>query len=599
MTIGGQNVRILGVNLTRTSDGVCLDDGAAALLEDGVCTVAIAEERLTRVKHAGGIARSAHYCLESRGLEISQIDQIAISVCCDGVPDLADALAWLRQEGIDAEVRQLVIVPSHHLSHAASAYHPSGFEDAIVIVADNEGSIIGERTHPRYWHNRLERTSVYQGRGGALHLLARYGDQPGELSLGSAYNHVTKWLGFNSYHDAGKVMALAAYGSGKFQGVQIFSELADGLNCLIKPVSAESCEGVALAAPGQPDAFDIEAARFLQGEAVRDLIRAQVGNDVGPARSSCTVPDKDQQEVAWLIQHELERALIQIVKIAVEQTGVRNVCLAGGVALNCVANTLVAQLPEVDELFIQPAASDVGQSLGNALWAYHQTPEPRPWTMRSCSLGRTYNHADIAEAIVSAIESGLHVEEPADMAFTAATLIAQGAIIGWFDTGSEFGLRGLGRRSVLGDPRTIDTKVRLDTVIKRRELFRPYAPSVLAEELTAWFDIDEQFAHSAMQPMTCMFVAPAIRENKQQLVPAVTFVDGSARLQAVTVAENPRYHALIQAFHTLTGVPLVLNTSFNAGGDPVVETPSDALSSMTKMSLDALVIGNFLIRPNR
>ena len=591
-------IYVLGLNLTRTRDGIALDDGAAVLLDDGAAAVAIAQERLTRRKHAGGVADAVRYCLTSQGLDLDQVDRVAVSSCCDMPPDPGFAVDMLGSEGLPVRKEQLRVVPSHHLSHAASAYYPSGFTEAIVIVADNEGNIIGEPLHENYWHNRLERTSVYLGRGNDLQLLRRYGDQPGELSLGAAYNQFTKWLGFTSYHDAGKVMALGAYGRGRFSSVEVFSTADDDVACRLPQAQApQFLPGAVDHRAGPPDEFDLEAARLLHGESVRRLLAEQAGIDIGPSRPSCGEPDEMQREIAWLIQAELERALAEIVVRAVARTGIRRVCLAGGVALNCVANTVIANLPEVNELFIQPAASDVGQALGNALWAHHQEEaEPRRWTMRSCSLGRPYTRTEI-EAALAPWHERIIVAEPGNVAAAAARLIADGEIIGWFEGGSEYGLRGLGRRSVLGDPRTRDTKTRLDIVIKRREPFRPYAPSILEEEASAWFAIDGDFQRTARQPMNCMFVAPQVRPERRGQVPAVTFIDGTARLQTVSPAENPRYHDLISHFQALTGVPLILNTSFNAGGDPVVETPHDAVHSMFKMGLDALVLGDLLIQP--
>ena len=586
-------IRILGINLTRTSDGIPLDDGAAVLCEGGVPTVAIAEERLTRRKHAGGVGNAIRYCLRARGLSLRDIDLIAVSTCCDTACQLSLALAMLEAEGLSPRAEQIYPVASHHLSHAASAYYPSGFGESLIVVADNEGNIIGERTHKPYWRNRLERSSLYLAHGNDFRLLRRYGDQPGELSLGTAYNHFTKWLGFSSYHDAGKVMALAAYGKGRFRDARIFS--SHSLSCLL------TSPDIRLAADETgseeaPDDFDREAARFLQAECVRELILSQLGTDIGPGRSACTEPDETQKEIACLIQAELERALTEIIRRAVAETGVSRVCLAGGVALNCVANTAIVRMPEVTEFFVQPAASDVGQALGNALWAYHQEqPRPQRWTMDSCSLGRSYTRDEV-QAAAEAWRDEITVAEPGDICTTAATLIAGGSIIGWFGGGSEYGLRGLGRRSVLGDPRSLHTKIRLDTVIKRRESFRPYAPSVLADHIGAWFEVDDGFTRTARKPLAFMFVAPRIREERQHEVPAVTAIDGTARLQAVHRAENRRYYDMIQRFRELTGVPMVLNTSFNAGGDPVVESPYDAIESMLKMRLDALVLGDLLIR---
>ena len=249
---------VLGLNLTRTRDGVALDDGAAVLLDDGAAAVAIAQERLTRRKHAGGVADAVHYCLAAQGLDLDQVDLVAVSSCCDMPPDPGFGLDLLDSDGLPVRKEQLRVVPSHHLSHAASAYYPSGFTEAIVIVADNEGNIIGEPLHENYWHNRLERTSVYLGRGNDLQLLRRYGDQPGDLSLGAAYNQFTKWLGFASYHDAGKVMALAAYGRGRFSSVEVFSTAGDDVACRLPRAQAlQSRPGAVNHLAGPPDEFDL------------------------------------------------------------------------------------------------------------------------------------------------------------------------------------------------------------------------------------------------------------------------------------------------------------------------------------------------------
>ncbi|WP_280369742.1 carbamoyltransferase family protein [Nocardia wallacei] len=582
----------IGVNLTHTTDGIDLDDGAAALLEDGQVTVAIAEERVVRRKHAGGVGNAVRYCLAARGLTLADIDTVAVSICCDVSPDPDFALRQLKSEGLAIHEDQLLVVASHHLSHAASAFYPSPFDEALVIVADNEGTVLGERQHPHYWRNSLERTSIYLGRDKELQLLRRYADQPGQLGFGAAYNHFTKWLGFRSHHDAGQTMALAAYGTGQYEKTTVFSSAADGFVCHLRPLPQGGSPDVG----GPLDEFDLEAARFLQAESVRDLIREQTGIDIGPGRSSCHDPTSEQFEIAWLIQSQLQHSLAELVRTTVAETGIRRVCLAGGVALNCVANTVIANLEEVDELYIQPAASDVGQCIGNALWAHNRQPTGRrAWRMPTCSLGRAYTDTEIDTA-VRRWSDRVTGEPIGDPAACGARLLTEQAIIGWFDSGSEFGPRGLGRRSILADPRSHSAKERLDTVHKLRAPFRPYAPSVLAHQVAAWFSIDGKLNRTASQAMTTMLVAPTVRPEKRRLVPAITFVDGTARLQAVTQHENPRYYRLIQEFHEITGVPIVLNTSFNAGGDPIVETPDDAIESMLKMRLDALIIGHHLIR---
>ncbi|WP_052442840.1 carbamoyltransferase family protein [Streptacidiphilus neutrinimicus] len=556
---------VLGVNLTRTSTGIGLDDGAAALLRDGVPVAAIAEERLTRRKHSGGVRQAVGYCLVETGIGIDAVDAVAVSICCELTPSPRWAASALRREGVQVRDDQVVVVPSHHLSHAASAFLPSPFREAVTVVADNEGNILGPRLHSDYWRNALERTTVWDCRDdGRLRLepVGRHGDGPDELSLGSAYGYFTRWLGFPSYHDAGQTMALAAYGTGKWTDAELFTWRDGRLVCRMPQ------------------------RHRAKTEAVSDWLHEQVGISV-PPRTPGAALDVTHHEVAALAQAALENALLRLIGDAVERTGLRSVCLAGGVALNCVANHRIARELDLDGLFVQPAASDVGQALGNALWAHRRLGGGERWTMTSSALGRAYTTAEI-DAALAPWSDRVRVTRPDDTVAEAAARIADGQVVGWFDGGSEYGIRALGQRSLLADPRRADTKPRLDAEVKRREAFRPYAPSVTAGAAGDWFDVRPAEA-AAAGPATFMLQAVRVLPERRERIPAVVHADGTARVHVVRPEIQPRYHALIERFAAFTGVPVLLNTSFNAAGNPIVETPADAVAEFLKLGLDALV----------
>lgn len=570
-------MNILGLNLTTTSTGLRLDDGSAVLLQNGVPVVAIAEERLNRSKHSGGVAASVRYCLDTVGAELDDVDVIAVTSCCDTPPTPEGAACALANEGLTVSPERIAACPSHHLAHAASAFFASGFETAVVVVADNEGNILGRRTGADYWQNSLERTSTWRCRIGwnrhapAMDLLERHGDRPGELSLGAAYNYFTKWLGLRSYHEAGQTMALAAYATGLFPPGRLFQWHDDRLVCTL-----------------EQDHEDKPAA-------VRRWFQGVHGVDIGPGRSPSWDADDMQREVAGLAQAELEAALVQTVRRAVETTGVTKVCLAGGVALNCVANTRILRDLALDDLFVQPASSDVGQSLGVALWAQHcRQRSAGAWRMTHAGLGRSWPDHQVRSAVEPLRPAGWTARRSVDAAADAAELLARGAIVGWHQGGAEYGPRALGQRSILADPRDPATKPRLDHEIKRRAPYRPYAPSVLAEQASEWFDVRDG-ENVPGSPLDFMLLAVDVRHERRCLVPAVVHVDGTARVHLVRHTTNPRFHRLIRWFTELTGVPLVLNTSFNPAGSPIVETPQDSVDGFLTMGLDVLVIEDWIV----
>jgi carbamoyltransferase len=569
-------MRIIGINITRTSTGIGLHDGACALLEDGNINIAIAEERINRLKYSGGIKCSLNYCLAARNLSISDIDFFVLSNCADVPLDVKSGLKFLQLEGFSVEENKVLICPSHHLSHAASSFFASPFKEALIIVADNEGNIINKKFN-EYWLNPLERTSIYIGKGNKIELLQRFNDRENELSIGAAYNYFTKWLGFKTYHDAGKTMALAAYGKGIFKKIKLFE--------FDKKMSALKCY--------------LNQNHLKKYAAVRKLFKEQLKVDIGSRRKKCFNPGYLQKEVAWVIQKETEKALIALTNYFVKKTGIQNLCLAGGVALNCVANAKLMKYTPVKRIFIQPAANDTGQAIGNALWAYHMIlKQPRKYVMNHCFLGRNYTQKEIKKAL-DAFKKELIVKKSNNIESVAAKFIAERKIIGWFQDNSEFGPRALGHRSIIGDPRDRMTKKRLDKEIKKREPFRPYAPSILEEHFSRWFEVPHDNLEGVYYPLKFMIITALVKKEKRRFIPAVVHIDGSSRVQIVNKKENPKFYKLIHEFYSITGIPLVLNTSLNMAGEPIVESPLDAIKSFLKMNLDFLVMNNFLIERRR
>lgn len=569
-------MKVLGLTLTRTRTGVELDDGACALVINGACTVAIAEERLNRRKYSGGVRQAMDYCLAAAGLRLADLDRIVASLCTDLPPTAAFVVEALAAQGVEVPPDRVVACPSHHLSHAASSFLCSPFEEAVVLVADNMGNALGNSLADPLWRTPFERTSLYHARQrpGAspdFTLLSRHGAGAGDLGLGAAYHYFTRWLGFDSYHEAGQVMALAAGSTGAFSHVRLFEWRHGQLACRMPQ-----------------DHLD-------KAGAVRRFVRAETGIDPGPPPDPRAGFGPIHAEVAGLVQGELERVWVELVDGALAATGARHVCLAGGVALNCIANTRLVTAPvlagRLDGLFVQPASSDVGQALGNALWGYH-TGAPRPLrrVFASDSLGRSYGAGEIAAAVAAV--PGLRVRAVADPGGEAARRVAAGDIIGWFQGGAEFGPRALGHRSIIGDPRTLETKRRLDRDIKRRAAFRPYAPALLRSEAAAWIDLSPEQMRVGEAPLRLMLLAPAIRPDLRARVPAVVHLDGSARCQIVEDGAGEGLAPLVAAFHRRTGIPLVLNTSFNGPGEPIVETPADAVRALFDLNLDALFIGH-------
>jgi carbamoyltransferase len=427
----------------------------------------------------------------------------------------------------------------HHLAHAISAYAYSGLDDTAVLVIDGRGA----------W----EATSLWRGRNGSLEHIWTI---PFPNSLGLFYAQFTHFLGFTPYSDEWKVMGLAPYGK----------------------------EGIDVSAFISPNARPYRvAARRLLGNSTAPL--AELEAHFGPARIPESEIEPKHKDLAFAVQAACEEAIITLASEAVKVTECRNLCLAGGVALNSKANGKLEVSGLVDRLFVQPAASDDGACLGSALAPYLENGKRLPINrLRSMALGNECSDGDVERTLNT---FKIRAEKVRDVAARAARLLADGKVIGWVQGRMEFGPRALGQRSILADPRIPDMTTKVNNAVKFREWWRPFAPSILAE-----------FAHEYLESATdspFMILTAQVRPEKRNVIPAVTHADGSARPQSVERAVNPLYWNLIHEFHKITNVPVVMNTSFNLRGEPIVTSPTDAIRTFYSSGLDSLVIGNFVV----
>ncbi|WP_326762786.1 hypothetical protein OHB35_52930 [Streptomyces phaeochromogenes] len=530
---------VVGINLGH--------DGGTALITDTLM-VAISEERLNRTRYSPGWQASLLYCLRAAGLTLADVDLVAVSGIGRTPPTRADT--GLTHLGIDPA---RIIPVDHHLSHAYTAYCLSPYEEATVLVVDGGGNNNDTETYYAATPDGIERL------GGNPPTRPRAG------GIGATYEAFTNHFGWHE-QEAGKTMALAAYGDPGLYLAPLFDVVDTQVHGRLTRTHAAG---------------------------VADLAQ-RTGFDFGPY-GSLGEHDLTANAAAYL-QDQTERALCALAAQMIAATGLPNLCVAGGVALNCVAADKIRRLPEVSGYFAPPAASDRGQALGCALYAWHRRTGDLPQrTLSSDYFGRDYTDEEIEQALNRDPRSGL-VERrrtpfswrrESDIARTAAQMIADGKIIGWFQGGSELGPRALGARSILADPRTTASSDALNQRIKHRERFRPFAPAVLADHAGTWFDLD------VASPF--MLLAPPVRPDHADKIAGVVHVDGTARVQTVDPATVPAYGALIEHFHQFTGVPVVLNTSFN-DREPIVETPADALATLQACDLDAACIGPYLVQ---
>jgi carbamoyltransferase len=549
-----------------------LDSAAAIVSEDGVLA-ASAQERHDGVKGTGAFPAGAiDACLRMAGITLDDVDFVAHGFCYERsvVQDLDDfAGRWYDEvysKAVQLEALQAhypgydwehkLVRVRHHVAHAASAYYLSGFDEAVVLVTDG----MGEK----------ESTSILTGRGSQLRVVRSY---PISGSLGILYSVVTHYLGFLPGMDEYKVMGLAPYGDrGRFADAAENLVSLGGKGQLLIPV---------LSRDKSPTERETHQGVL---NALEELF--------GPARDPEAPVEQRHMDVAATLQDCLERSLLHVLTEASQHLNSANLCLAGGVALNCTANGLILGSGRFDDIFVQPAAGDDGTALGAALWQLHQHVPVAPIRMSMPYWGDSFSDEQVTEAVRGLGPEHEVVQLAADELATAvAELIAAGSVVAWFQGRMEFGPRALGNRSILADPTRSDMRAHLNAIVKQREEFRPFAPAVLAEEAGKYFEItpgtERIFEHM-------LFVAN-VREEYRGRLPAITHVDGSARLQVVQRDSAPLFWELISRLGGRLGMPIVLNTSFNLRGQPIVRTPDEAVATYACSALDALALGRWLI----
>ncbi len=551
---------VLGINLAETSYGKALRDGGTCIANETGILVAVAEERVARQKAAGGFRRSSEQCLFSLGLSKEDIDLAVYSSCCE-----TTTTAVPPALGLEAE--RVMSIPSHHLSHAYSAFLVSPFEEAIIMVLDSGGNILDQESTAvkQWWTVQREQHSYYVGRGTSINLLDRDFFEPYEAGVGELYRAFTKYLGWESYVYSGKTMGLSAFGNkGRFHGTGLFYFEGDRLKSRV------------INNPTDP----VSMLRRYS---------AENGLFFGNPRSQTEPIEQIHMDIASYIQEEVEEAIQEKVRKLCKHTGLRDLCLAGGVGLNCLVNSKILENTPIRRIFVQPAAGDQGQCLGNALYGLFKLGGHEDRFAMTAYLGPRHNLdiKHIQRALAPCLKE-FEIAAPSDVLDTVAELLASGRIVGWFQGRSEFGPRALGNRSILADPRSSTMKELVNAKVKQREPFLPFAPTILAEYTQDYFDT------TVSSPF--MLLAPIVKPEKRDEIPAVTHVDGTARLQTVSRADNPMFYDLIKAFYRKTGVPILLNTSLNSKDQPICETISDAIQCLVETDLDYLVIGNYLIR---
>jgi carbamoyltransferase len=541
-------------------------DAAACLIADGVIVGAVQEERFTRKKYDAALPlNSIRYCLELVGATVADVDAVAFYERPADKLSRQDWQAAHRRPkarmtptagGTEAKLRDGlqwagdIHFIEHHRAHAASAYYVSGFEDAAVLVCD----AVGEWDTTTSWH----------GDGATLSRLG--GGVQFPHSLGLFYSCLTAYLGFRVNSDEYKVMGLASYGEPRYESAL--------RRLLVLDTAAGKFE-----LDTQVLDFLTEPDSYLRNlEQVLPVPVRGPGDPVLPTH----------MDIAASAQAVLESAVTDLLGWLSDEQQSTNLCLAGGVALNCRANAVAFERSRFTRLFVQPAAGDAGAALGAALCV--ETAEDSRLTrhseMRHVYLGPRYDSADVARLITSArLEGSDFREDEARLIDVVAMALAEGRTVGWFQGRMEFGPRALGARSILADPRSAPMRDRLNTDIKWREEFRPFAPAVLADRAGEFFWMDRPSP----------FMVDLFEVRRPDVLEAVTHVDGTARVQTVDETVAPRYYRVIQRFGELTGVPVLLNTSFNLSDEPIVCTPVDALRTFLRSSLDLLCIEDFVI----
>jgi carbamoyltransferase len=580
-------MNILGINAYH-------GNASAALVCDGKLVAAVEEERFNRVKYAAGFPAAAiRYCLKEAGITLADLDHVAVprnpyarlgtklfyalrmpSFACErakvitkftGIPKaLAGAF-----DSDPAKIKSKFHRVEHHQAHLASTFFVSPFEHAALLSADGLGDFASSM-----WGAGTGNRMRIDGAIAFPH------------SLGLYYSAVTQYLGFLKFGDEYKVMGLAAYGQPAylepFRDILRFSSNGGDFGFKL------GLDYFTHHKTGPEMSWAESDQTPTLGKMFSDNMPRLLG---APARQPDEPLEQRHRDMASTLQARLEEVYLGMLQKLAARTGAKTVCLAGGVAFNCVANGKIFDATPFEQVYVHPAAGDAGLAVGAAYYVWHQIlGRPRSFAMNHAYWGPSYSPEEVRAAVEanSVSQGGYTIAElqEEDLLRRTATIIADGKILGWYQGRAEWGPRALGNRSIVADPRRPEMKEILNRRIKHREIFRPFAPSILAEKTGEWF--------AKSHPSPFMSLAYSVLPDKREKIPAPTHVDGTGRLQTVTREANPRFYALIREFERQTGVPVILNTSFN-DNEPIVCRPEEALDCFLRTQMDALVLGNTLI----
>lgn len=546
---------VVGINLGATKFGKELHDGGAAVIRDGLLLGAVAEERISRKKYAGGAKAATASLLDHFGITYDQVDLVVVSTCCEE-----------EQVGSVARdfPRSKIVTCNHHLSHAFASFVPSGFDEAIIMVMDGGGNTFSECQNEMWWNVSREQHTYFIGRTNGITALGRDFFDPNEAGIGEVYRAFTYFLGWPGSRQAGRVMSLAAYGNpGVFPAGKLLWLDPDG-----NMRSSLKCEP------------------SLAAETVEKALEGLVGFSISKRNQDDPISQVHCDVAAW-VQNEVENVIRNKAISLMDRTGIRNLCLAGGVAYNCRAMGALSRSLSNGSVFVGPAAGDHGQCLGNAFygatlqgWASGKM-RLSPYLGSEPKIDTRYivNRA-------AGVNPRLVVTHTDQCVRLVARKLLAGAIGAVFQGRSEFGPRALGNRSILANPNDAGVRA-IVNLLKGREAFMPFAPVVTAESASRYFETTAGLSYMTM--------AVRVTELFKLSAPATVHLDGTARVQTVSPEECYHLYKLLVYVGQLTGHPILLNTSFNPGGEPIVETAVDALQAFDKMGLDFLWIGNLLV----
>ncbi len=610
-------------------------DAAAALIQDGVLLCASEEERFSRKKHDEGFPSLAiDFCLKKAGLTPQDLDYVVFYekpfrkferlflTLLSGYPKTGPVfrdsmMVWLGSKlWIKSLISEKLNIPNnkilfadHHLSHAASALYCSPFEEAAILTVDGVGEWStgtlgrGAADWEKDSHNVTtestetpEKKNIGQKRKNEIEI---FSEMKFPHSLGLLYSAFTAFLGFEVNEGEYKVMGMAPYGRPKYvdkvyQLVRLYEDGSFELDMRYftyhwhrYKTFGKKFETL-FGAPRHPKARFVTAQTSLYDDPI-------------PPTPEEIEKNQYYADIAASIQKVTEEILLKMAKHLHQKTGLDKLCLAGGVALNSVANYRILKETPFKDIYIQPAAGDAGGALGAALYVYHAClNKPRQFVMEHAYWGDTFDNDKIKSFLKDNHIDHVYIEDDEKLMDQVVQMLEEGKVIGWYQGAFEWGPRALGNRSILADPRRADMKDTINIKIKFREPFRPFAPSVLAEKAAEFFEIgstNNQFpmTNYVHYPFRYMLMVAPVKKEKQSVIPAVTHADGTGRLQTVHKETNPRYHRLVEKFGEKTGVPVVLNTSFNLKGEPIVTTPENAYNTFSKSGMDVLVLGNYIV----